>query len=122
MRNVHVLEVRLLHPGNVITVARVNVLENRRAVDQHLPVTLERPHVDLHPGFGVVVVMQRLDLEFEIVERIAVLVAARAKHALEPLLHAPGKLALPPLLVLISVSTFLSFVVTFCNEIFTSTL
>jgi hypothetical protein len=37
------------------------------------------------------------------------------------ILHAPGTLA-APLLVLISVATFFSFVVTFCNEIFTSKL
>jgi len=87
VRNVRVLEVALLRSGKVITGARVYVLEDRRGIDPRRPVAVEPPHLDLHLLFGGVTGMECLDLERELVVRIAVVVAARAEHALEDLLH-----------------------------------
>ena len=69
------LEQSLLQTGQVISVARVNVLDDRRGVDPHRPVALKPPHLDLHRGLGGFLGMELLGLELELVRRIAVLVA-----------------------------------------------
>ena len=53
----------------------------------HVVPAVERPHLDLHVLFGGFGGMERLDLELELVGRVAVLVAAGAEHVLQDLVH-----------------------------------